>query len=109
MFISLLFSLPPSLSLSFFLSFFLSFSLSLNATALQMPRMDGYEATRQLRAMGFARPIVGCTGNAMNDQVRDFIEAGADHVMSKPVSQDVIALSLRRVRARTSAAIAMEK
>ncbi len=62
-----------------------------------MPRMDGHEATRRLRAMGFTRPIIGCTGNVMESQVRDFLEAGADHVLSKPVDHEVIVLSLRRV------------
>jgi CheY-like chemotaxis protein len=50
-----------------------------------MPLMDGVTATRALRAMAYPYLIIGITGNVMEDDVREFLEAGADAVFLKPV------------------------
>jgi len=60
----------------------ISVSLSLSVCVSQ----SGVEATRQLRAQGFGKLIVGLTGNAMKDDVDAFIDAGADSVILKPVT-----------------------
>lgn len=62
-----------------------------------MPVQDGYETTRQLRAAGWDRPIVGVTGNALAEDVGDFHAAGADVVHSKPVSTVELAEDVRRL------------
>jgi len=54
----------------------------------QMPVMTGVVATRELRAAGYDGRIVGVSGNATrvgNDE-DGFLAAGADAVLSKPVS-----------------------
>jgi CheY-like chemotaxis protein len=52
-----------------------------------MPVMDGYTATRELRSSFNLRiPIVALTGNALQEDINKFIRAGADDVMTKPVS-----------------------
>ena len=48
--------------------------------------MDGYAATRALRALGFRGLIIGVTGNALEADVAAFIAEGVDAVVSKPVS-----------------------
>jgi CheY-like chemotaxis protein len=53
--------------------------------AQEMPVMDGLEATRRLRAMGVKAPIVALTANAMSEQQEEFLDAGADAVLTKPV------------------------
>jgi PAS domain S-box-containing protein len=55
---------------------------------IQMPQMDGLEATRRLRATpGFAAvPIVMLTAFAMPDDHKRCLEAGADDYLSKPVN-----------------------
>ena len=47
--------------------------------------MDGLEATRQLRAAGVTEPIIALTANAMADQREEFLDAGADALVAKPV------------------------
>ncbi len=57
---------------------------------VQMPEMDGPTATRRIRAReaetGRARtPIVALTANAMAHQVADYLDAGMDGFISKPI------------------------
>ena len=57
---------------------------------IQMPEMDGVEATRAIRAReretGRARtPIVAVTANAMTHQLIEYEAAGMDRVVAKPI------------------------
>ena len=49
-----------------------------------MPVMNGIDATRKLRKAGYRYLIVAITGNAMEEDVSNFLAAGADLVFSKP-------------------------
>ena len=55
---------------------------------IQMPRMDGYEATRRIRALddpAKARiPIIAVTANAFEEDRRVAAEAGMDDHLAKP-------------------------
>jgi len=65
----------------------------------QMPAMDGYEATRRIRAAGHARariPIVALTAHALAEDRQRCDEAGMDGYLSKPVSGDALAAALRQ-------------
>ncbi|MDD1509314.1 ATP-binding protein [Pseudomonas sp. CNPSo 3701] len=53
-------------------------------TDVNMPRMNGYELTKQLRELGCTQPIVGATANAMLDEADRCLNAGMDDLLVKP-------------------------
>jgi CheY-like chemotaxis protein len=53
---------------------------------IQMPVMDGYSATREIRSMdGGSVPIVAMTANAFSQDVKASKSAGMNDHVSKPI------------------------
>ena len=50
-----------------------------------MPKMDGIETTRKIRAAGYNQPIVALTANAVAGQAEIFLGSGFDDFISKPI------------------------
>lgn len=55
---------------------------------LQMPVMDGYEATKRIRANGINIPIIALTANLPKDVEEDAIKVGFDDIVMKPFLPD---------------------
>jgi CheY-like chemotaxis protein len=51
-----------------------------------MAPVDGMEATRQIRALGYPGLVFGATGNVMPDDIQAFLLAGVQEVLAKPLS-----------------------
>ena len=61
---------------------------------VQMPEMDGYEATRRIRSMDAPTaktiPIVAMTANAFREDIEDCLSAGMDDHIGKPIDFDKV-------------------
>ena len=62
----------------------------------QMPVLDGFEATRRLRAGGFGLPIVAVTANAMPEDRQRCLDAGMSDYLPKPVQLSALREMLHR-------------
>ena len=70
---------------------------------VQMPVMDGCEATRQIRRRWPEVPrVVALTANAMDGDREECLAAGMNDYIGKPISPDALAAALRRTPVRNS-------
>jgi signal transduction histidine kinase/CheY-like chemotaxis protein len=57
---------------------------------IKMPRMDGFAATKALRASGLTTPIIALTANATSDEREKCLQSGLDDYLSKPIDVELL-------------------
>ena len=74
---------------------------------IQMPELDGVSATQQIRALPEPKnriPIIAMTAHAMAGNKEEYLAAGMNDYVSKPVQPTVILGKLARIEKRTASA-----
>ena len=69
---------------------------------MQMPEMDGYTATRELRNTGFRGPIIAVTAHALSSDRAKCSECGCDEYLTKPYSLEMLSKIIEKVKNKTA-------
>lgn len=67
---------------------------------IQMPGIDGMEATRRIRALGGPAsevPIIALTANVMAHQRQDYLNVGMNGVVGKPINPNTLIMEIARL------------
>ncbi len=73
---------------------------------VQMPEMDGIEATKTIKKMGIKTPIIAITAHAFRESQEACLAAGADDFVSKPVSAENLKFAIEKFCPRKSPYVA---
>lgn len=57
---------------------------------IQMPVLDGYEATKKLRQANYQKPVIALTAHAMKEERIRCLESGFTEFLTKPVQRDML-------------------
>jgi len=61
---------------------------------IQMPEIDGYQATQAIRAMDLQRaktiPIIAMTANAFKENIDRYLESGMNDHLANPIDEKAV-------------------
>ena len=55
---------------------------------VQMPILDGYEATKKIRSLGIKTPIIACTAGSQENEKETALSFGMNDILSKPFTKE---------------------
>ena len=64
---------------------------------ISMPHLDGYQASRHIRSMGFTTPIVALTANVQEEDKKKSVAAGMDYFLTKPLKKRALETTLKEI------------
>ncbi len=64
---------------------------------VQLPKVDGYEATRAIRKMGFTMPIMALTAHALQEERQKSLDAGCDAHLTKPIAKHLFIREIKKL------------
>jgi PAS domain S-box-containing protein len=64
---------------------------------IHMPEMDGLEATRAIRELGYTVPIVAVSADALEERQSHALDSGCDDYITKPIDFDLLLGSVERL------------
>lgn len=67
---------------------------------VNMPNMDGYTLTQNIRQLGLTLPVIGVTANALAEEKQRCLASGMDSCLSKPVTLEVVKETLMHYAAK---------
>jgi PAS domain S-box-containing protein len=67
---------------------------------IQMPQLDGYSATTQLRAGGYLKPIIALTAHALKEERENSLKAGCNDHLTKPIDRTTLIDSVAKFGGR---------
>mgnify|MGYP002632598958 CR=1 FL=1 len=68
-----------------------------------MPIMDGYEATRRMKAIRDTPPVIALTAFALTEDAARCLQAGCDFYINKPIDTASFAADLKRLQTQFNA------
>lgn len=69
---------------------------------IQMPVMDGYEATRQLRLAGYTGPIIALSAQNLAHDIKECFAAGCNDYLAKPIDRQRLLATVARYTAKAA-------
>jgi CheY-like chemotaxis protein len=62
----------------------------------EMPNLNGPDTVKELRKQGYTLPVIGVTGNVLQQDIDYFISCGANDVVSKPLKMNKLDMCIRK-------------
>ena len=62
----------------------------------QMPNMNGYDASVELRKRGFRKPIIALTANALEGELKHCLDCGMNDMVNKPIKKSELSQKMSK-------------
>lgn len=73
---------------------------------IQMPEMDGYEATIRLRNHGFKNPILAVTAHTRRENLEHCLKVGCDDFVCKPINRTLL---IQKIKEHLAQVVPLQK